>query len=168
MHGQVRAAEKILIDTSADASEARARYLEILDAAGLKEDVMKGVRSGEWRVGGVVTRKNSDVPVGAGEVPGGVVVPPGSVIGDGVGEVHVVRPMEGAGGHGVWKEILWPTAAVRRMLVVLVGTNFFQQVKAVIPWHVVWITNGFRGAFMPLQQSGACWWSRLGPTFSSR
>eukprot|EP00475_Leptophrys_vorax_P042425 TRINITY_DN80000_c0_g1_i1.p1 TRINITY_DN80000_c0_g1~~TRINITY_DN80000_c0_g1_i1.p1 ORF type:complete len:307 (-),score=3.17 TRINITY_DN80000_c0_g1_i1:33-902(-) len=35
--------------------------------------------------------------------------------------------MEGAGGHGVWKELLWPTPAVRRMLVVLVGTNVLQQ-----------------------------------------
>ena len=134
MHGQVRAAEKILIDTSADAGEARARYLEILDAAGLKEDVVKGGSSGDWRAGGVVTRKNSDVPVAGGEVPEGVAPTGagGSVIGGGDGEVHVVRPMEGAGGHGVWKEILWPTAAVRRMLVVMVGTNFFQQVKTTI------------------------------------
>lgn len=34
-------------------------------------------------------------------------------------------------GQGVWKELLWPTAPVRRMLVVALGVLFFQQASGI-------------------------------------
>eukprot|EP00250_Pteridium_aquilinum_P005844 c15871_g1_i1 orf=152-2017(-) len=34
-------------------------------------------------------------------------------------------------GHNVWRELLWPTPAVKRMLVVLLGIQFFQQATGI-------------------------------------
>lgn len=34
-------------------------------------------------------------------------------------------------GQGVWKELLWPTAPVRRMLILALGVQFFQQASGI-------------------------------------
>ncbi|CAK9271393.1 unnamed protein product [Sphagnum jensenii] len=34
-------------------------------------------------------------------------------------------------GEGVWRELLWPTPPVRRMLIVALGINFFQQASGI-------------------------------------
>lgn len=34
-------------------------------------------------------------------------------------------------GQGVWKELLWPTSPVRRMLIVALGVQFFQQASGI-------------------------------------
>ncbi|CAI5465563.1 unnamed protein product [Closterium sp. Yama58-4] len=120
MHGQVKKAKDILLTISDSKEEAHERMLEILEAAGLKEEVIS---------------KGSEIPASRGRSNSRERL--GDSGGDGAGdtvyvdeeeqEIHVIRPMEGAGGTGVWKELLWPTPAVGRMLVVCVGTNFLQQ-----------------------------------------
>ncbi|CAI5530429.1 unnamed protein product, partial [Closterium sp. Naga37s-1] len=120
MHGQVKKAKDILLTISDSKEEAHERMLEILEAAGLKEEVIsKGSDISAAR-----GRSNSRERLGGSGAEGaGDTV----YVDEEEQEIHVIRPMEGAGGTGVWKELLWPTPAVGRMLVVCVGTNFLQQ-----------------------------------------
>jgi hypothetical protein len=64
------------------------------------------------------------------------------------GEVDAAGGLEelvtegGAGGSGVWRElVLHPTPVVRRMLLIGLGCNFFQQVRRILLWSL----SGLKG-----------------------
>ncbi|CAI7767542.1 unnamed protein product, partial [Closterium sp. NIES-54] len=124
MHGQVKKAKDILLTISDSKQEAHERMLEILEAAGLKEEVIsKGPAAGsEFSPARGRSNSRERLEGSGGEGGEGTVY-----VDEEEQEIHVIRAMEGAGGQGVWKELLWPTPAVGRMLVVCVGTNFLQQ-----------------------------------------
>ncbi|CAI5531434.1 unnamed protein product, partial [Closterium sp. Naga37s-1] len=124
MHGQVKKAKDILLTISDSKQEAHERMLEILEAAGLKEEVIsKGPAAGsEFSPARGRSNSRDRLEGSGGEGGEGTVY-----VDEEEQEIHVIRAMEGAGGKGVWKELLWPTPAVGRMLVVCVGTNFLQQ-----------------------------------------
>ncbi|GJP40281.1 hypothetical protein CLOM_g24564 [Closterium sp. NIES-68] len=125
MHGQVKKAKDILLTISDSHEEAHERFLEILDAAGLKEEIVgKGPAAGADFSPAARGRSNSRERLGGSGSGRGEET---EYVDEEEQEIHVIRPMDGAGGKGVWKELLWPTPAVGRMLLVCIGTNFLQQ-----------------------------------------
>eukprot|EP00897_Mesotaenium_endlicherianum_P010491 jgi/Mesen1/9470/ME000063S08920 len=140
MRGRVAEAAEILAKTSTEEGEAEARLAEIMEAAGGGGGYGGG--EGEERHGGSKDSKDS-VGEGShlaskesrgGESPRGA-EGEGEGQGEGPGEGSPPRGRRGgsssasvSSGRGVWRELLWPTPAVRQMLLLCLGTNFFQQV----------------------------------------
>jgi MFS family permease len=98
---RIQEAEHVLLKTSYDKAEASARLVEIMGAAGF-------VRS-----------TGLD---GAQSEPGW---------NDASGNNFIMHAGSRSQGEGVWRELLWPTPPVRRMLIVALGINFFQQASGI-------------------------------------
>ncbi|KAJ7558754.1 hypothetical protein O6H91_04G054300 [Diphasiastrum complanatum] len=106
LQGRIEEAERILIKTSGDKEEADLRLVDIMIAAGLSPSNHSNIQEGLDHA--AVTNTGS---ISIGDL-----------------ERSDSKPIQKKRhGENVWRELLCPNSAVRRMLIVALGIQFFQQ-----------------------------------------
>ncbi|GLJ29734.1 hypothetical protein SUGI_0586780 [Cryptomeria japonica] len=101
MQNRIEEAAYVLARTSDDQDEADARLAEIMEAAG---------------VGGNESNNNVEKLGEQDEIIG---VPNSQIL------------QKKHHGEGVWRELLWPTPPLQRMLIIVLGIQFFQQASGI-------------------------------------
>ncbi|GLJ29735.1 hypothetical protein SUGI_0586790 [Cryptomeria japonica] len=101
MQNRIEEAASVLARTSDDQGEADARLAEIMEAAG---------------VGGNESNGNVEK---LGEQDENIDVPNSQIL------------QKKHHGEGVWRELLWPTPPLQRMLIIALGIQFFQQASGI-------------------------------------